>query len=118
MGFEIAPTAKSVEDTVSFLIAFLRRLNGPFLPECRTVCHQCCSLNLLFCHRNSIVARGEKRCFRPLWIGCARRVAITNPEVRANGYRDLTMVSSWRAISSGGVPGANVTGVPIRTAIS
>jgi len=37
------------------------------------------------------------------------------PGVAANG--DLTMVASWRAISPGGVPGAKVRGVPIRTVI-
>lgn len=61
---------------------------------------------------------GETRLVGTCLLDAAGAVAITALVGVAPGYKDLTIASSRRAISSGGVPGVKLTGAPMRTVIS
>src|SRR5205814_6092671 len=60
----------------------------------------------------------ENPAYSLLTIGCRGCGAHYNGRCAPAGYKDLTINSSWRAISPVGVPEAKVRGLPIRTVIS
>ncbi|HEX8827010.1 MAG TPA: hypothetical protein VF778_02750, partial [Xanthobacteraceae bacterium] len=73
------------------------------------------SLTFYFATGAKSMPGGETRHVRTYRLDAAERIANRAIPRLAAGYKDLTMVSSWRAISSGGVPGAKLTGAPMRT---